>query len=70
MGFLYRRIGLYLVASILLAVVPLLVIAGVLVVRQQSLQRDPNDVYMQQMLMNAYEQKQMLYQLAADNGDR
>jgi hypothetical protein len=37
---------------------------------QQSLQRDPNDVYMQQMLMNAYVQKQMLYQLAADNGDR
>src|SRR5205823_7701222 len=32
---------------------------------QQSLQHDPNDVYMQQMLMNAYEQKQMLYQLAA-----
>jgi hypothetical protein len=33
---------------------------------QDSLQRDPNDLYMQQMLMNAYEQKQMLYQLAVD----
>jgi hypothetical protein len=37
---------------------------------RDSLQRDPNDMYMQQMLINAYEQKQMLYQLAADNGDR
>jgi len=34
---------------------------------QASLEQDPNDVYMQQMLMNAYEQKQMLYQLAVDN---
>src|SRR3982751_3756734 len=35
-----RGIGLYLVASILLAVVPLFVIAGVLVARQQALQRE------------------------------
>jgi len=34
---------------------------------QQSLQEDPNDVYMQQMLMNAYEQKQMLYELVVDD---
>ena len=34
---------------------------------QESLQQDPNDVYMQQMLMNAYEQKQMLYELAVDD---
>lgn len=34
---------------------------------QASLEQDPNDVYMQQMLMNAYEQKQMLYQLAVDD---
>jgi hypothetical protein len=34
---------------------------------QQSLQQDPNDVYMQQMLMNAYEQKQMLYELVVDD---
>jgi hypothetical protein len=34
---------------------------------QESLQRDPNDFYMQQMLINAYEQKQMLYELAVDN---
>jgi len=37
---------------------------------QESLQRDPNDFYMQQMLINAYEQKQMLYQLAVDNGSQ
>ena len=35
-----QGIGLYLVASILLAVVPLLAIAGVLVARQQALQRE------------------------------
>ena len=34
---------------------------------QASLQQDPNDVYMQQMLMNAYEQKQMLYELVVDD---
>ena len=34
---------------------------------QDSLQQDPNDVYMQQMLMNAYEQKQMLYELVVDD---
>ena len=34
---------------------------------QASLQEDPNDVYMQQMLMNAYEQKQMLYELVVDD---
>ena len=28
---------------------------------------DPNDIYRQQMLINAYEQKQMLYDLAVDN---
>lgn len=33
---------------------------------EQSLKRDPNDVYTQQMLINAYEQKQMLYELAVD----
>jgi len=37
---------------------------------QESLQRDPNDFYMQQMLINAYEQKQMLYELAVDNSDQ
>lgn len=34
---------------------------------QESLQSDPNDFYMQQMLINAYEQKQMLYEMAVDN---
>jgi hypothetical protein len=37
---------------------------------QESLDRDPNDFYMQQMLINAYEQKQMLYELAVDNSDQ
>ncbi len=37
---------------------------------QDSLQRDPNDLYMQQMLINAYEQKQMLYELAVDNSSQ
>ena len=37
---------------------------------QDSLQGDPNDVYLQQMLINAYEQKQMLYQLAVDNSSQ
>jgi len=31
---------------------------------EQSVQNDPNDVYSQQLLLNAYEQKQMLYDLA------
>jgi hypothetical protein len=34
---------------------------------EESLKRDPNDVYTQQMLINAYEQKQMLYELAVDH---
>jgi hypothetical protein len=34
---------------------------------QDAIRNDPNDVYRQQMLINAYEQKQMLYQLAVDN---
>jgi hypothetical protein len=34
---------------------------------QASLQQDPNDLYMQHMLMNAYEQKQMLYELVVDD---
>ena len=34
---------------------------------QNAIRNDPNDVYRQQMLINAYEQKQMLYQLAVDN---
>ncbi len=33
---------------------------------EQSLKNDPNDAYTQQMLINAYEQKQMLYELAVD----
>ena len=33
---------------------------------EQSVKSDPNDVYMQQMLVDAYHQKQMLYDLAAD----
>ena len=37
---------------------------------QESLERDPNDFYMQQMLINAYEQKQMLYELAVDNSSQ
>jgi hypothetical protein len=37
---------------------------------QESLQHDPSDIYMQQMLINAYEQKQMLYDLAVDNGSQ
>jgi hypothetical protein len=34
---------------------------------QDAIRNDPNDVYRQQMLINAYEQKEMLYQLAVDN---
>jgi hypothetical protein len=33
---------------------------------EQSVRNDPNDVYSQQLLINAYEQKQMLYDLAVD----
>lgn len=33
---------------------------------EQSLKDDPNDVYTQQMLIDAYQQKQMLYELAVD----
>jgi hypothetical protein len=33
---------------------------------EQSIKNDPNDVYSQQLLINAYEQKQMLYDLAVD----
>lgn len=33
---------------------------------EQSLKDDPNDLYSQQMLINAYAQKQMLYELAVD----
>jgi hypothetical protein len=35
---------------------------------EQSVHNDPNDVYSQQLLINAYEQKQMLYDLAVDRG--
>jgi hypothetical protein len=31
---------------------------------EESVRNDPNDVYSQQLLLNAYEQKQMLYDLA------
>ena len=34
---------------------------------EQAVKSDPNDVYRQQMLINAYEQKQMLYDLAVDH---
>jgi hypothetical protein len=34
---------------------------------QDAIRNDPNDVYRQQMLINAYEQKEMLYQLAVDH---
>ena len=33
---------------------------------EAAVKNDPNDVYRQQMLINAYEQKQMLYDLAVD----
>src|SRR5581483_2664169 len=33
---------------------------------EESARNDPDDIYMQQMLMNAYEQKQLLYDLAID----
>ena len=37
---------------------------------QESLRSDPNDAYTQQMLINAYEQKQMLYELAVDRSSQ
>lgn len=37
---------------------------------EQSLKDDPNDVYTQQMLINAYAQKQMLYDLAVDRDEQ
>lgn len=37
---------------------------------EQSMKDDPNDVYTQQMLINAYAQKQMLYDLAVDRGQQ
>jgi hypothetical protein len=33
---------------------------------EQSIRNDPNDVYSQELLINAYEQKQMIYDLAVD----
>lgn len=33
---------------------------------EQSMKDDPNDIYLQQMVINAYAQKQMLYDLAVD----
>jgi len=33
---------------------------------EQSIKNDPNDVYSQELLINAYEQKQMIYDLAVD----
>jgi hypothetical protein len=36
---------------------------------QESLKSDPSDLYSQQLLMDAYEQKQMLYHLAMDQND-
>ena len=33
---------------------------------EESVRNDPNDVFTQQLLINAYEQKQMLYDLAVD----
>jgi hypothetical protein len=35
---------------------------------EQSVRNNPSDVYSQQLLINAYEQKQMLYDLAVDRG--
>jgi hypothetical protein len=36
---------------------------------EQSVRNDPNDVYSQQLLINAYDQKQMLYDLAVDRSE-
>ena len=35
---------------------------------EQSVRSDPSDLYNRQLLINAYEQKQMLYDLAVDRG--
>lgn len=35
---------------------------------EQSVRNNPDDVYSQQLLINAYEQKQMVYDLAVDRG--
>jgi hypothetical protein len=37
---------------------------------EQSMKDDPNDIYTQQMLINAYAQKQMLYDLAVDRSEQ
>jgi thermostable 8-oxoguanine DNA glycosylase len=38
---------------------------------EQSIRNDPNDVYSRELLINAYEQKQMLYDLAVyRNGEQ
>jgi hypothetical protein len=36
---------------------------------QEAVRNDPNDIYSQQMLMNAYEQKQMVYRLVVDQSN-
>jgi hypothetical protein len=36
---------------------------------QEALKNDPNDIYSQQLLINAYEQKQMVYRLAVDQNN-
>jgi hypothetical protein len=36
---------------------------------QEAVKNDPNDAYSQQLLINAYEQKQMVYRLAMDQGN-
>jgi hypothetical protein len=36
---------------------------------QEAVRNNPNDVFSQQMLINAYEQKQMLFRLAFDQSD-
>lgn len=36
---------------------------------EEALRNNPNDLYSQQLLMNAYQQKQMLYRLAVDEDE-
>ena len=36
---------------------------------QEAVKSDPNDIYSQQLLINAYEQKQMVYRLAVDQNN-
>ena len=36
---------------------------------QEAVRNNPNDIYSQQLLINAYEQKQMLYRIAEDPSD-